>query len=341
MGITPSKYFDMPADADIRVAKPVSSTRIASKVMGGANHLLGHIVGGMRHAQVQGSQPAVWDGYTGRIYTYRHPNVDWLDCFFRIWKVKDETPPVTTPWSIAVTAGSGTTVTYGPSDETDVNGKLIFLRVPWGETSGYAEVTFVVTNCYIRGTWFMDCPRSGGEFGLDTGDSFLREVEQTNGGGRIGLTNERYISASTSTSGPKAMIGRIYDAWDYCRPQLMSWWDPTGLSISSAFPTYTSFFSNSLGFNGRNRMQKGESVRASTWYLYTWSDVGVTAYRVLVQSDNDVAAELRAGSSATWGNALSLDVDVQPYDTLNIKGTVVSGSGNVYLGSCNGIGDGA
>ena len=212
--------FQAPASRDVRVARPVSSLRLGVPVAHGANHLLGHVLGGQRHLQVIGGVPATRTD-TARIYTYRHPNCDYIDVLIRI-----AGDAAQTTWSVTVTAGGGTPVTIAPGGEATA-GTIYSIRAPWdSDDTGYQEITVAYEDVAIRMLAIYDVPRAS----LGSGDTRAELSDATHR--RISLMADGYV-AESSTSGPNGLTDLVRSAWSGYYPQVVSWWTHSSAPVTS------------------------------------------------------------------------------------------------------------
>ena len=331
MTVRVSSTMVIPAAAFLRPGEPMSVTRVAHPLAVGTNHLLGHVLGGLRHHQVCGGTPSSTTP-TARVVIHRHPNCDYLVVVIKIGAVPKDA------WSISVTAGNGDTVTYEGNTEVPAYSRLRILA-PWGSADADdKEVVISATDCSIRTLAIYDQPRvlldPSTEDGVDQVDSTYP---------RIALLPERYIADSLE-AGPAAIIQSIADAWDDYQPTLWSWWSPTALSVSatsSGGSGSSSDFFGGAAIKAQNRERKAaDTTRTARVWLRTYGAGTVTGYTVKVSSNSDSVTSARTNTSASWESAITgLDVRCDTYDDLVIEGWRTGGSGSVYLIGASVIGD--
>ena len=324
----------VPDDSDVRVARPASALRLAVPVGRTINHVVGHLLGGLRSIQTCGSTPTDTSD-TARIVSCRHPNSDYVDVVMRLAGTAKSTP-----WTVTVTAGTGASRTVTQST-TLTDYATIRVRAPWGAAdSGDTEITVAYSGVAIRTMAVWDVPRES----LDSGDDRITLVDATYS--RIGLSVERAIAVS-STAGPQGLIAAISDAWDHCQPQIIGWWTSTSKKLSVSATSYGGSGSASDFFGGatlraRARRKTSATTGTSRWYLYSWCDAAVTGYDLRITSitaGGSVSVSLTNTSGAWTSKMTPLSLDATADDTVVIEGRVTGGSGNIYLQHVSGIAD--
>jgi len=313
------------ADTTVQTAAPCSSLRLADPAGRLINHANGYLLGGLRHCQNQNSYGADTND-SARIYSYRHPNCDYVDVLVTIGQDISES------WSLSVTAGDGAAQTISLTALYDL-GTAIMIRAPWGASStGAHPITVTWTSLNIRSIAIWDVPRET----LGSGDGQISSYDPSYPA--IGTTIERVIAPST-VAGPLGMVQETINAWTNYRRQLMSWWTTTSTTATITAGSYTDFFGG-VGFRVRDRQKRSsDTTRDSTWYVWSWCSVGVDEYSIRISSGSDNVVTTRTNTTAAWSTAMSgLAVSCVSDDSITIEGKINSGSGTVYLGAVSGIG---
>jgi hypothetical protein len=190
-----------------------SSVRLAQPLQQGVNHLLGWRKRRLIHLRRRDSS-SISESEDGGFYTYRHPNCDYLHFWIKVGETGNSES------FVEITAGTGDPVQVGPGYGGLPNGQDEYeCLVPWGESdSGYQEVTITSDDVAIDTIMAhelyspaLDVPT---QLGLLSSDPSYPLG---------GLREGAYIIESDS-AGPRGMIKRTRDAWDYALRQALSWW---------------------------------------------------------------------------------------------------------------------
>ncbi len=322
-----SPRFNAPAALDCHAGRPCSSLRVAVPAEEGANHLLGRILGGLRHHQSAGPATTNTNG-KAYLYTHRHPNCDHLAFVIR-YSVPTPGGEAQAP-VLTVVAGSGASVVHTGvlRAASDI---MICLYAPWASgDSGDQSASLTWAGCTIRDFSVFDVPR----LVLDSGDHRVEHVDS--GHRRIGLTTERYI-ADSDEAGPPGLVQGVINAWDDYHPQVFSWWSEQPLTVAS--DSWTDPFGGAV-FKHRARQKKSSStVVASRWRLYAKISAGSYQWRVTssVGGDSVTSADL-SNTTAAWQTVLSgLDLSCLGDDQFLIQAVRKSGAGTISVYGASGI----
>jgi hypothetical protein len=319
--------FNVPAASDCHAGRPCSSLRVAVPAEEGTNHLLGDILGGLRHHQTAG--PATTD-ISGKAYLYtnRHPNCDHLAFVIR-YAVAGQGEEAVIP-ELTATAGNGSAVVHTGSSRAADN-IMLCLFAPWAAAdSGDQEATLTWTGCTIRDFSVFDVPR----IELGSGDHRVEHVDS--GHLRIGLTTERYI-ADSDEAGPPGLAQQIINAWDDYDPQVFSWWSEQPVTVAS--DSWTDPFGG-VTFKHRARQKKtSDTVVASRWRPYAKVSAGTYSWRVrsAVGGDTVTSGDL-SNTTAAWQTVLTgLDLSCVGDDQFLFECVRKTGAGTISIYGASGI----
>lgn len=305
------------------IARSTSSTQLALPAAAAANHLLGYIMRGVVHAQ-NGDTAA---GVTASVYTWRHPNCDFLIAVVRPTSLSASTG------SIAIQAGTGATSTATVYAATTTGeGDEIVIVAPWGGgDSGYLEVSITATNCGIGSIQVAELHRPT----LGDYDYRVELVDATYP--LAGLRSDETITDSAE-AGVYALVEETKNAWDLNRRQAASWWT-TG--ASSAYGTsWMNPFTSSWEWRHRARRQQTEMTRDYRVYLYTWHSSGLP-YDVRVSTMGDSVQFLGLTNVVpAWTMLDGLAVNATADDTFKVEMRVPGGVGSCYIRRFSAIEDG-
>ncbi|MHC4644313.1 MAG: hypothetical protein ACYTBJ_02340 [Planctomycetota bacterium] len=305
----------------MRTAKPASSTRIAIPIQSAINHLLGNIMGGVKHASTGESAVTT----SANFMIHRHPNCDSLT--FAV--AQNETTSQVN--NLYARVGSGVVVAF--SDTAGLRRATSVFEVAYNSTdSGWTTAILSTTNRTIGSLSIWDTPRAT----LSTGDNRVEHEDATTP--EIALTVWDDIAAST-TAGPKAMISESADAWDNCKPQMVSWWADTALQVDSA--SWTDPFSGRL-FKAKSRQKKVETTNKARFFVRAYCDASTT-YSLRVTSSNPGASSdtvtitgLTNTTEAWVAPIKSVDVDATTESNLTLEAQRTAGSGVIYIRAWSG-----
>lgn len=322
----------IPDSAVLKTGQPLSSLRIATQVLGAVNHLNGYLLDGVHviHSPITHTSGDETGDVTHTLMIHRHPYCKHLDVFVRIGVSNDADPQTPYPWSIVVTAGTGTPVSTGGSVPPIEDYRLLF-RAPWDDAdSSYEPVTIALTKCTISQLMIADHPR---EF-LEDPEGRVEYLDQDYP--RIGVMVRSAIAASP-TAGPKGMIQEILDSWANHRRPLGGFVSRTGGRKTVTAGTFTSFFGDQKIY-AKTRQKTTELSNNTSWYLYAHCTAGVT-YSLKVESALTADTVTVAGLTNTTEALCSLKellVSTQDHDEITISGRITAGSGTIYLNSFTG-----
>ena len=329
---TVSRRPGLPAGEDVLINRPASSVRLAVPTARTINHITGHLLGGLRSAQVCGSTPTDTDD-TARIVTWRYPNCDYIDVVGRLaGSAKAD------PWTIVAQAGAGIAQTIS-SSTTVTDGGEFRIRCPWDPSdTGYQEITVAYTDIAIRALSIWDVPRED----LETGDVRVDLLDASYS--RIGVSAERYIAAS-STAGTDGVTASVTKAWDDYHPQMMGWWTSSSQVLSSSATSFGGAGSSSDFFGGAKlrgitRKKAAATTSATNWWLRTWCDLCITGYEIKVTVGSNSTTVSRSNTSASWGSVIGPISGSNAGDVaLTFEGRYTSGFfGSIYLSAVSGLG---
>jgi hypothetical protein len=317
----PTAMNDIEA-SHMKTAKPASTTRVALPIQGACNHLLGSILGGLKHATARASGQTT----SAHLMVFRHPNAKSLT----IAAGQNET--VTQTSYLCARAGNGPVVIFSDT----VGGPRFSMNVfeaTWSSTdTGWSTVIVSTVSRSIGSLAVWDTPRGR----LSTGDHRVEHEDSTQP--MVALTVWDKIGASEE-AGPKAMITQSANAWKDCHPQHVSWWADSALEIDSA--SWTDPF-NGQRFLARTRQRKSETVNAATYYVRSWCDASTTySYRVTSSnpggSSDTVTVTGLTNTTEAWVapiTGLSVTCTVDSDLTLEFQRT--AGSGTIYVRAWSG-----
>lgn len=309
-------------DTDMRTAKPASSTRLAIPVQGGINHLIGNVLGGLKHVSTGNTSATT----RADLLVYRHPNARSLT--FAVGQ--NETLSQTA--YICARCGNGPVVVFSDTSSGPRKAMNLF-EAQWSTVdTGWSTVIVSTVQRTIGSLAVWDTPRDE----LDTGDSFVDWEDSTQP--MVALTVWDKIGASAE-AGPKAMVTQSANAWKHCHPQHVSWWAHTPLEVDSA--SWTDPFSGQR-FLARTRQLAAEQVNAGYFRVHSWCDASTTySYRITSSnpggSADTVTVTGLTNTSAAWvapvsGLAISCTVD----SDLTLEFQRTAGSGTIYVDGWSG-----
>ncbi len=309
--------FNNAGAADMKVAKPASATRVGLPIQAGINHLLGNILGGLRHCQAGAS------GVTtqAHIMTYRHPNCEALV----VSVGQDET--TTQAATITAQIGSNTPVTV--EDPTPgPTGQRVTLEPTFssGQT-GWTTLIVSTANRTIGSLAVWDLARRT----LGSGDDRLEHEDSSNP--LVSLAVWDAIGDS-SEAGPKGMIQEVIDAWDHYHPQHVSWWADTALSVDSA--SWTDPFDGQI-FKAMTRQKKAETSNTAYYRVRSWCAASTTySYRITssnpVSGSDTVTVTGLTNTDEAWVAPVEgLEVDCTGDSNLTLEFQRTAGSGKIYV----------
>lgn len=316
--------FNVPDDEDCHAGRPCSSLRVAVPAEEGTNHLLGHVLGGLRHYQNAGPASTAVSG-KACLYTHRHPNCDHLAFVVHCAASGGEHGTNT----ITAAAGAGAAQTCAISN-TGVT-EMIVLFAPWGSgDSGDLGASLSWDNVTIRDFSVFDVPRVV----LDSGDHRVEHVDS--GHRRVGLTTERYI-ADSDEAGPPGLTQQIINAWDNYHPQVFSWWSEQPLTVAS--DSWTDPFGGAV-FRHRGRQKKTSStVVPSRWRVFTSVSSGTYQWRARsVTGASTVTSAALSNTDADWQSVLSgLNLSCLGDDRFYLELLRATGTGTISIYGASGI----
>jgi hypothetical protein len=320
--------FNVPAASDCHAGRPCSSLRVAVPAEEGTNHLLGSILGGLRHHQTAG--PATTDtGGKAYLYTNRHPNCDHLAFVIR-YTVIPQAGEIAGPRELTATAGNGSAVVYSCAGRV-ADTIMVCLFAPFAVAdSGDQEATLTWTGCTIRDFSVFDVPR----IELGSGDHRVEHVDS--GHLRIGLTTERYI-ADSDEAGPPGLAQQIINAWDDYDPQVFSWWSEQPVTVAS--DSYTDPFGGAVFRHRARQKRASDTVTVSRWRIYAKVSTGTYAWRVRssVGGDTVTSGDL-SNTTAAWQTVLTgLDLSCVGDDQFLFECVRKSGAGTISIYGASGI----
>ena len=271
---------------------------------------------------------------TARVYTYRHPDCDFVDVVIGV-----DTGALQTAWVVTATAGAGTTITATAGYLLESQ-STIRLRCPWdANDSGDQVVTVTWEHVTIRRMYMWDVPRQI----LSTGDNGIRFADSTYG--RIGLGAEWYI-AESNEAGPKAMIQELRDAWAYYQPQIFSWWTPTSAPFTSTADAAGGKGSASDIFDGatfkhRCRQKRStDTTQTTRWWVRAYCGSSTTySLKVTTTSGGSTTVTGKTNTSAAWIDIVDVDMSSDADDTFYIEAWRTAGSGTISVEAVSGIED--
>lgn len=246
-----------------------SAGGFAGPLLAATNHLAGYKLAGLLHHQK-------WEtaiGGTGRFYTYRVPNCNYLVASGYIESIdlgSGETVVPETDAKVTLTAGSGTGTSVQAS-----TGKRFCVAFPWGAADTWAEVTYEVAHCAIRtiSIWCL-CRET-----LGSGDDYIESVDTGNLG--AGFNEGEYIiqdpvNVEFNISG---LAAQILNVRNNTVRQAVSWSDPgeAGATLQSA--SYANPFEYSLTFAHTARTLTASITQKYRVYAYTMgASLGAETY---------------------------------------------------------------
>lgn len=301
---------DLPASADCRTARPVSSLRVARKVMTGVNHLLGYLHGGLRAHQVCPQAPTLDPAAEYRIW--RSPQAEYLDVHLLMDFQGDG------QGTAVITAQAGT----GSSEQHYARGagpvlEWVVMRLPWDPAdSGWCPVTIDCVDCAIRSVSLIDVPRDE----LGSGERLeLLDSSYT----AIGLPEGRAVAISDQ-AGPDGMVQAIRDAWGDHRPTGESWWTHTAAAlVVPSGAGWQQVFGSTFAWRTRAREKRAEPTRYYRVYLWCKADATpgeVWEWRVSASVSGDVVASGGfSHSTFQWLYLEDLEVEADADDELLVE----------------------
>lgn len=306
-------------EAAAKIASPGSAAALFQPCVDVANHLLGHVLGGLRHFQVTPGTPAV-TAVDGSFWAHRHPNCDHLFVWVKLEAVTQDSGGIT------IQAGTGS-ATY-----RDVYGDgVLEFVVPWGASdSGWNEVTIATSDAAIKGIAVWDLPRSV----LDAYDHRVEYVDSLHplGGFEVG----RYLIESSQAGMGGLLAGSVYSWDDFVRPAV-AWWTPSSpRSVNST--SWTNPFSipgaSTRTFRHRARQRQDESTRDLRAYAFTYCAPTVTGFEWRVSSTTGtVATATLTHTSGAWtgGPIQQIPCYTGSDDPLTFQMRRTGGTGLVYV----------
>jgi hypothetical protein len=302
---------------DMKTAKPASSTRLAIPIQGAINHLLGNILGGLKHS-VTGTSAVTTSAH---MIIYRHPNAQSLTM------AVGQNETLTQTAYLCARCGNGPVVVFSDTS-SGIRKAMNIFEVQWSDgDSGWSTVIVSTVSRTIGSLAIWDTPR--GE--LSTGDSRVDYEDSTQP--LVALTVWDKIAASAE-AGPKAMVTQSANAWKDCHPQHVSWWADTALEVDSA--SWTDPFGGRR-FLARTRQRQSETVNAATYFVRAWCDAGTTySYRVTSSnpggtSDTVTVTGLTNTTEGWVAPITGLSVTCTVDSDLTLEFQRTAGSGTIYV----------
>jgi hypothetical protein len=308
--------MDIPA-APLKTAKPASSTRVAIPIQSSINHILGNLLGGMRHCSTGDSGQDI----NGHMLIYRHPNCESLTF------VVGQNETLSQIASLYVRAGNGPVVAYSDASSGIRKGSVVLVADWDDDDTGWSSVVVSTVNRHIGSLGIWDTPRGH----LETGDDRVEHEDSTQP--MVALTAWDIIGASDE-AGPKAMITESANAWKHNHPQHVSWWSPVPLEIDSA--SWTNPMPNRR-ILAKTRQFQSETVNAATYRVRAWCDASTTySYRITSSnpggSSDTVTVTGLTNTTEEWVAPITgLSVTNSVESDLTIEFQRTAGSGTIYF----------
>jgi len=307
-----------------QIGKIPSSSLLADPIVKGTNHLLGYKLTGLLHSQTSDSGALTG---TGRFYTYRHPNSDYLVAHFKV-KTGPTMSEEILPDTITFTAGSGAATTcnvYGPGLQTCV--------FPWGG-SGWLEVKYAVnseTGSEISNMSIWNAARlelDSSDMGFDTFDA-----DHTRGGTNSG----QYIIYNDATTHIPGLINDIKSLRGYQTRQAVSW-SHMGAGLTLDAESYKNLFGPNNSYKFRHQAMPGHASYRIYFRSYHSGYGAGDTYSVKCSYHKGAGSVEKTGlsyTSATWTyiNAGDLTVSATETDsiTFEMKSVIASGTPIIHL----------
>ncbi len=287
-----------------------SSVRLAQPLKDGCNHLLGWRKRRLIHL-LKKSSSSISYSEDGGFYTYRHPNCDFLHFWLKLGETGNSEAYV------EITAGTGDPVRVGPRYGGLPNGLDEYeCVVPWDiSDTGYQEVTITSDEVSVDSIMahelyspVLDVPTQLGILPYDP--TYVQ-----------GGLREGYYIIESDPAGPRGLIKRTKDCWDYALRQALSWWttddwaDVDTTSWEIPFPGLTTF-------GHKARRKKAETTRAYRVYAYTYQAGGGGGggyYWRISSGTNTLTTGLLTNASGAWTLLTGLLVDTVSDDTLTFE----------------------
>lgn len=243
-----------------------SAGGFAAPLLSCTNHLAGYKMGGLLHHQrwetdiTTGSGELAMLGGTGRFYTCRAPNCDYLIATGYI-----STVSAVDASEVVFTAGTGDSVTVAANQ-----GQRFAVAFPWGSADEWAEVTYAMTECSLRtiSIWCL-CRETLAGY-MEEGDQYIDSVDVNTPG--AGFNEGEYIihDPGFECYNIDGLANAILDVRNNTIRQAVSWSDPGGAGAKTGtMGSWANPFEYSLTFPHTARWFTSSVVTKYRIYAYT------------------------------------------------------------------------
>lgn len=310
----PQQIYEINATAG-QIGVTASTSALAVPCMDGANHLAGWLLDGLIHK----AQYAAGRAGTGRFYTYRHPNCDYLIAWVYVPLIGSSGTT-----TVQLRAGTGAIQTVF----IPVAGHTFWCAIPWGG-SGWQEVYYTTTDCHIGAVsmWSMARdeldPVAGADIGIDRQDPSYYQA---------GLNEGQYVIDGSAHHNIEGLVTTVEEINDAMRRQAVAW-----TSIGSTITENVAGWRTPAGivdWTHRARQMKDPAgvgtptTQSYRVYARTQRTVGAGTFQWRMSSSvaaSTVTTGALVNAAATWDFLGSFLISSTADDTLTFEVNVQAG----------------